>query len=276
MIEVATGQREPLRRDGHRGAERLRGQRAGHRRCRQSREALEPEHRARRPSGVRARERPRREAVECELHPQQRNVVALGADRQEPRAEHGRAVREEPRSRLRSEDPVGCDAEALLHDRDRACRASVDDAGDRPAVEQPRPHGDLHRCDSRIDGYAGSRGRRGCCSCDCRGQHDDHQAASHSARSLRQTNRAVVFDPPGPLPCCGRRPSAGALGVRAGSGRSGRRGGRTSRGSHGSRPPRCGAPAGRPRAGEAGDPGPTRTAPRRGSASVRRACSAGL
>ena len=87
---------EPLRRDGHRRAKRLGRERAGHRRRRQSGEALEPEHRARRPWRVRARERPRREAVECELDPQQRNVVALGADRQEPRAEHGRSVREEP------------------------------------------------------------------------------------------------------------------------------------------------------------------------------------
>ena len=170
--------------------------------------------------------------------------------------------------------PSACDAEALLQDRDRARRASVDDAGDRPAVEQPRPHGDLHRCDSRIDGHAGIRGRRGCRSCDRRGQQTTTRLRLTRPAPFSRQTETVVFDLPGSLPCAAKSLGARAR-LRAGSGRSGRRAGRTSRGSRGSRPPRCGAPAGRRRAAEAVDPGPTRTAPRRGSASVRRACSAG-
>ena len=69
--------------------------------------------------------------MERELDAEQRDVVALGADREEARAEHGRSVREEAGACLRPEDPVGCDAEALLEDRDRGGRALVDDPGDR-------------------------------------------------------------------------------------------------------------------------------------------------
>ena len=57
--------------------------------------------------------------MERELDAEQRNVVALGADREQAVAEHRRAVREEAGACLRAEDPVGCDAEALLEDRDR-------------------------------------------------------------------------------------------------------------------------------------------------------------
>ena len=121
--------------------------------------------------------------MERELDAEERDVVAPGADCQEPGAENRRAVREQARACLRAEDAIRGDSETLLENGNRGRRAPVDDPGDRPTVEQARSHRDLEGGDPRIDGRCGSDGRWRREAGDDQGQRErDDSARQETAR----------------------------------------------------------------------------------------------